>query len=186
LARNVVRHDTTDRGLCPSVEEETAMNTRALRANDFLARQRLAVVGVSRDPRDFSRGLFRELLRRGYDLVPVHPAGGVVEGRPCARCVQDVQPPVEGALVMTPPPAAEQVVRDCVAAGIPRVWLHRGIGPGAVSTAAVSLCHENGIAVVEGECPYMFLPASGFVHRTHGFFRRLARGRGARPAVAAH
>ena len=162
------------------------MKMRAVRANDFLAQRRLAVVGVSRDARDFSRGLFRELLRRGYDLVPVNVMGGSVDGLPCARRVQDVQPPVDGALVMTPPGQAEQVVRDCVAAGIPRVWLHRGIGPGAMSDGAVSLCRENGIAVVEGECPYMFLPSSGFVHRTHGFFRRLARGRGTRPAVPAH
>ena len=162
------------------------MSMRAVRANDFLAQRRLAVVGVSRDPQDFSRGLFRELLRRGYDLVPVNAAGGVIEGLPCARRVQDVQPPVDGALVMTPPGQAEQVVRDCAAAGVPRVWLHRGIGPGAMSAAAVGVCRENGIAVVEGECPYMFLPAAGFVHRTHGFFRRLARGRGARSAVAAH
>jgi uncharacterized protein len=142
--------------------------------NDFLSQKRLAVVGVSREPQDFSRGLFRELLRRGYDLVPVNPAGGVIEGLRCAKRLQDIQPPVEGALVMTRPEAAEQVVRDCVAAGVRRVWLHRGIGPGAVSTAAVRLCRENSIAVVEGECPYMFLPASGFVHRAHGFFRRLA------------
>jgi predicted CoA-binding protein len=161
------------------------MNMRAVRANDFLAQRRLAVVGVSRDPHDFSRGLFRELLRRGYDLVPVNPAGGVVEGLPCARRVQDVQPPVDGALLMTPAGRAEQVVRDCADAGIPRVWLHRGIGPGAMSDAAVSLCREKGIAVVDGECPYMFLPASGLVHRTHGFFRRLARSRG-RSAVAPH
>jgi predicted CoA-binding protein len=153
------------------------MDIRAVRANDFLAQRRLAFVGVSREAKDFSRGLFREMRRRGYDLVPVNPTGGSIEGLPCARRVQDITPSVDGALVMTRAAQAEAVVRDCATAGVPRVWLHRGVGPGAVSAAAVALCREKGIAVVEGECPFMFLPSPGIVHRVHGLFRRLARGR---------
>lgn len=149
------------------------MSTRNPLAAEFLAQRRLAVVGVSRDPKDFSRGLFRELRKRGYDLVPVNPTGGEIEGLLCAARVQDIRPPVDGALLMTRPEVSEQVVRDCVAANIPRVWLHRGMGPGAVSAAAVALCRQHGIVVVEGECPYMFLPATGFLHRAHGLVRRL-------------
>jgi uncharacterized protein len=160
------------------------MNARSILANEFLAQRRLAVVGVSRDPKDFSRGLFRELRKRGYDVVPVNPAGGEIEGQPCAASVLDISPPVEGVLVMTRPEVSEQVVRDCAEAGVPRVWLHRGMGPGAVSGGAVDFCRLRGIAVVEGECPYMFLPASGFVHRAHGFFRRRSRTSSARPAEA--
>jgi predicted CoA-binding protein len=162
--------------------KEIAVSTQSVLANEFLAERRLAVVGVSHHPQDFSRGLFRELLRRGYDVVPVNPARGEIEGLPCAARVQDVSPPVAGVLVMTRPEVTEQVVRDCVEAGVPRIWLHRGMGPGAVSRAAVDLCRQHGIAVVEGVCPYMFLPASGLVHRAHAFFRRLSRGKRARTA----
>lgn len=162
------------------------MSTRNRLATDFLAQRRLAVVGVSRDPKDFSRGLFRELRKRGYDLVPVNPAGGEIEGLHCALRVQDIRPPVDGALLMTRPEVSERVVRDCAAASIPRVWLHRGMGPGAVSAAAVELCRQHGIVVVEGECPYMFLPAPGFFHRAHGIVRELARGMSTRPAAPPH
>jgi len=159
------------------------MSTRNRLAAEFLAGRRLAVVGVSRDPKDFSRGLFRELRKRGYDVVPVNPTGGEIEGLPCAARVQDIRPPVDGALLMTRPEVSEQVVRDCAAAKIPRVWLHRGIGPGAVSAAAVALCRQHGIAAVEGECPYMFLPEPGLVHRVHGIVRRLTHRKS--PRVAA-
>jgi len=40
----------------------------------FLDLKRLAVVGVSRNPTDFTRVLFREFRNRGYDAVPVNPA----------------------------------------------------------------------------------------------------------------
>ena len=41
--------------------------------NDFLAQKRIAMVGISREPRNFSVSLFQELCRRGYDMVPVNP-----------------------------------------------------------------------------------------------------------------
>ena len=44
---------------------------------DFLAQKRIAVVGVSHDPKDFSRRLLRTLRERGYDAVAVNPDSGV-------------------------------------------------------------------------------------------------------------
>ena len=49
---------------------------------DFLAQRRIALVGLSRNPKDFSHVVFREMSRRGYDMVPVNPAAGELEGRP--------------------------------------------------------------------------------------------------------
>jgi len=136
---------------------------------DFLARKRLAMVGVSRDPKDFSRGLFADLRQRGYDMVPVNPKLDEVGGTRCFARLQDVTPPVAGVLVMTAPEKTEQVVHDADEAGISRVWLHRGVGTGAVSEAAVNYCHARGLHLVAGYCPYMFLPEAQFFHRIHGF-----------------
>jgi predicted CoA-binding protein len=144
--------------------------------DDFLACRRLAVVGVSSNPTDFSRNLFRELLRRGYDLVPVHPRAVDIEGRRAVPTLRELRQPVDGALVMTPPRASADVVRDCAAAGIPRVWLHRGAGQGSVTTEAVALCREHGLACVPGECPFMFLRDTGWIHRLHGVVKRLGGG----------
>ena len=141
--------------------------------DSFLSCRRIAVLGVSRDPKDFSRSLFRAFVERGYDAVPVNPNGGEAEGRPCARGLAEVTPPVQGALLLTPPSATTQAVRDCAEAGVRRVWMHRGGGAGAVSPEAVALCRERGIEVVDGECPFMFLPDAGWFHGVHRLFRRL-------------
>lgn len=136
-------------------------------AETFLRHRRLAVVGVSRDPRDFSRTVVAELSRRGYDVVPVNPNGGFT------RRLQDIVPPVEAALLMTPPAVTTEVVKDCADAGIRHVWMHRGIGPGAASPAAISFCESHGISVVSGACPLMYLPETGFVHRAHRWCREV-------------
>jgi hypothetical protein len=48
------------------------------------------------------------------------------------------------------------VVADCAAAGVPRVWIHRGVGQGSTSATAVAYCRDHGIRVIPGGCPNMF------------------------------
>lgn len=139
----------------------------------FWQLKRIAVVGVSRDPKHFSNDVWRELAKRGYDLVAVNPRATDVNGQTCYPRLQDVTPPVEGALVMTPPRVTEQVVRDCVDAGVQHVWLHRGGGVGAVSPAAVDFAVQHGLDVVVGFCPFMFLPGTPFFHGLHAFAKKV-------------
>jgi uncharacterized protein len=141
---------------------------------DFLSQKRFAFVGVSRQSKDFSRALFREFRARGYDAVPVHPAAGPIEGIPCVRHLSEIQPPVDSVLLMTSPGVTEVLVRECVQAGVKRVWLYRAGGRGAGTAEAVRCCEENGIAVVPGECPFMFFADGGWVHRFHGLVRKIA------------
>jgi len=140
---------------------------------DFLAQKRIAMAGISRDSESFSVKLFEELCRRGYDVVPVNPNTAEVEGRRCFARVQDIQPPVEAVLLMTSPEATEAVVNDCAEAGIRRVWMYRAAGKGSVSAKAVAFCQEQGMRVVPGQCPFMFLPDAAGFHRFHGFNRKI-------------
>jgi len=140
---------------------------------DFLAQKRIAMVGVSRRKMDFSVSLFEEFRRRGYDMVPVNPAMSEVAGLHCFARVQDVQPPVDAAIVMTSPTVSEQVVQDCADAGIRRVWLYGPGGQGAVNQNAVALCRAKGMDVVPGECPLMFWRDSFVGHRLHGFVLKI-------------
>jgi predicted CoA-binding protein len=158
-------------------------DSRAIRR--FLACGRLALVGVSRDRKDFSRALLRELSDRGYDVVAVNPCAPEIDGRLCYPSVREIDPPVEAALLMTAPAQSAGAVQDCLDAGVRRIWFHRGFGPGSLSPEALELCREAGADVVAGECPYMHLPHSGVPHRVHGFFRHLGARRGRR-RVGAH
>lgn len=140
---------------------------------EFLGHKRLAIVGVSHDPQDFTRSLFQEFQRRGYDVVPVNPLVDEVAGQRCYARVGDIDPAVESAMLMTKPAATERVVRECQEAGIRHIWMYRGVGTGAVSPQAVAFCKANGISLVAGECPFMFLPETAWFHRFHGICRKL-------------
>jgi predicted CoA-binding protein len=141
--------------------------------DDFLSAKRLAIIGVSRNAKDFTRSLFREFRRRGYDAIPVNPAMADCEGVRCYANVQDIEPRVDRALLLTPAAASDRVVRECDAAGVRRIWLYRATGAGAVSTGALKLCQARGIPVVGGECPFMFFHGAQWPHRLHACYRKL-------------
>jgi uncharacterized protein len=140
---------------------------------DFLSRKRIAVVGVSRNPKDFTRTLWAEFRRRGYDVVPVNPAVSEVDGLECYARLQDISPVVDAALLLTKPPVTDRVVRECAEAGVGCVWMYRATGAGAVSPNAVAFCKSQGIRVISGECPFMFFPGTAWPHRFHGSLAKL-------------
>ena len=131
------------------------------------------MAGVSREPHDFSRSLYRAMRSHGYDMVPVNPGIEEVEGDRCYAAVADIDPPPEGVILMTPPALTEILVRECHAAGIPRVWMYRSLGHGSVSDEALEYCRDHDITVIPGECPFMYLAGAGLVHDAHRFCRKL-------------
>jgi uncharacterized protein len=141
--------------------------------SDFLAQKRIAVVGASRDPKDFNARMFHTLRERGYDAVPVNPNAAEIDEVRCYARLQDVAPPVQAALVLTKSEAAERVVEDCREAGVARVWLY-GTSGNPNSPRAVEFCRANSMAVVPGFCPHMFLAGASWYHRFHGALLKIA------------
>ena len=138
---------------------------------EFLSSRRIALVGFSRNPKDFSRMIDAQFRARGYEVVPVHPEVTEVDGRRAFPRVGAIDPAVEAALLLVPPAQAEAVVRDCLDAGVRRVWFHRGGGKGSASPEALALCAARGVTPVQGLCPMMVLPGASWPHRLHGWFR---------------
>ena len=134
-------------------------------ADEFLAQKRIAVAGVSRDTKQPANLIFRRLRDTGHEVFAVNPKAEEVEGVRAYARVTEIPAPVDGVVVVTPADAARDVAADCAAAGVPRVWLHRGVGPGSVSDDAVAFCREHGIEVIAGGCPNMFGATSDPGHK---------------------
>jgi len=140
------------------------MTTRA-QIDDFLSERRWAVVGVSSSGKGFGATAYRELREKGFELVPVHPTAGTIEGDQACASLSDLPEGVKRLLVVVPPEQTEQVVREAREAGIEHVWMQRG----AESDEAVRLAEEAGMNVIHDRCIMMFADPKGF----HGFHRWL-------------
>lgn len=74
-------------------------------------------------------------------------------------------------MLFVAPDVTEQVLHDCVAAGIKRIWIRAE--QGRLSPEALAYGREAGMDIIVGECPYMFLPGTMWFHRLHGFVSKL-------------
>ena len=141
---------------------------------EFLTLKRWAIIGVSRNPKEFSRVLFNDMRKYGYDVVPINSKTTEIEGVPCFHSIGEVNPLVDVALLLAAKEDSETIVKECDQAGIRHIWLY-GIGTdGLVNQSALKYCQENGIAVIAGYCPYMFLKNSPFFHKMHCWFLKLS------------
>jgi uncharacterized protein len=132
----------------------------------FLANQRVAVTGVSRNPKGHGSNLVYQRLRdRGYEVFAVNPNANEVEGDPCYKDLRSIPGGVQAVVIGTRPELAEDTMGECAELGIKYVWMHRGPGAGSVSAAATDYGRQHGIGVIDGGCPCMFGPTADFGHK---------------------
>jgi predicted CoA-binding protein len=135
-------------------------------ATEFLAHKRVAVTGVSREPKSHgSNVVYTRLRERGYDVFAVNPNTDVVEGDSCYPDLRSIPGGVNAVVIATRPELAEATMRECADLAIKHVWMHRGPGAGSVSEAATAYGRGQGITVIDGGCPCMFGPAADRGHK---------------------
>jgi predicted CoA-binding protein len=135
-------------------------------ASEFLANKRVAVTGVSRDPKSHgSNVVYKRLRERGYEVFAVNPNTDVVEGDACYPDLRSIPGGVDAVVIATRPELAEATVRECADLAIKHVWMHRGPGTGSVSEKATEYGRQRGLTVIDGGCPCMFGPTADLGHK---------------------
>jgi predicted CoA-binding protein len=142
------------------------MNTQSL-IREFLQQRRFAFIGVSRDPKSFSRTLFREFLHQGFDPIPVNPFANEIEGKRCVAAVHLIDPPVAAAFIITSPETIKSRMRECSKTGVTLAWIYGIKGPGEIPHEALHIGEQYGIGMIAGYCPYMFFQNTAWFHRLH-------------------
>ncbi len=131
----------------------------------FLKEKRIAVVGVSRRGDVAANAVFKKLRDSGYEVFPVNPNTDEVEGAKCYPDVASIPGKLGGVMIATHPDISADIVRQCAAHGVPRVWFHRSIGEGSVSREAVAECERLELEHIVGGCPLMFCDPVDIGHK---------------------
>lgn len=116
--------------------------------DECVAERTWAVVGASRDPRKFGHRITLDLHRAGYTVYPVNPHGGTVDGLPIYPSLAALPERPAVVDIVVPPAVSAQILRECAALGITRVWLQ----PGAESPEVIALGERLGLRVVHHAC----------------------------------
>lgn len=159
-------------------------------ADEFLQQSCFAVTGVKRTQEDAANLIYRNLKARGKKVYAINPNATTFDGDPCYPNLTSLPEKPDGVIIVNRAEIAMQLFQECVSLGIKRVWTHcsmgstpwfflKGASPqlGLASNEMVALAKENGIVLIPGACPNMFIdnPPDG----AHRFMRSLLRATGA-------
>jgi uncharacterized protein len=107
----------------------------------------VAILGASADRSKFGNKAVRAFLARGYDVYPVNPKGGEVEGLSVFKSLADIPADVklDRISVYLPPAVGLKSLPEIAARGCGELWLN----PGSESDELVEAAEKRGLNVVQ-------------------------------------
>jgi len=108
----------------------------------------IAVVGYSPKADRPSHRIAHALKGFGYRVIPVRPLLDEALGEKGYARVRDLPEPPDLVDVFRAPDAVDEIVDDCIAIGVKRLWLQEGV----VNEPAAERARAAGITVVMDRC----------------------------------
>src|SRR3954449_4014478 len=107
----------------------------------------VAILGASADHSKFGNKAVQAFLAKGYDVYPVNPKGGEVEGLPIYKSLADIPADVKlnRISVYLPPAVGLKALPEIAARGCGELWLN----PGSESDELVEAAEKQGLNVIQ-------------------------------------
>ena len=151
------------------------MKTSKAAINLFFDSPKLAIAGVSRNPKKFGFSAMNKLKGAGFEIFLVHPEVDTLHGEKCYRDVSSLPDGIGGMLILTPRASTLSVVEGAVKRGIPNLWIQQM----SETPESIEYAVNSKINLVAGQCILMFTPPVDSLHKFHraikGFFGLLPK-----------
>jgi predicted CoA-binding protein len=135
----------------------------------FVESKSFALVGVSSDKKKFGNYIVKEMVRRGYNLFPVHPSLQEIEGIKCYKNLKSVSGMTKGLIVSVKPANVASLVNEAVSCGFSGIWLQQG----SESKEAIDVAEKAGLQIVAGKCILMYSSPVKGIHKFHQFIANI-------------
>ena len=109
---------------------------------------RIALVGASGNTEKYGNIIFRNLMGKGYDVVPVNPRDKEVEGVSTFPHVGAIEGPVGLVNFVVPPPVTLAVLEEIPSGAIDTVWFQDG----SFNSKVIEYAQEHFKHVVYNAC----------------------------------
>ncbi len=127
----------------------------------------VALIGASSKEGKVARVLMDRFLEMGFEgLYPVNPRESEILGLRAYKAVTDIPGPVDLALVLTPPDAALETVKECAAKKVRAIVITTaGFGESGskgeeIQREMVRIARESGSRIIGPNCVGIYCPAS--------------------------
>ena len=136
--------------------------------HQFLDAKRMAIAGVSRNPKKFGHQVFKKLQEQSYSLFPINPDAGTIDGVQVYASVSELPGDVKYLLIVTGKKHTEKLVEEAIAREIDHIWIQQH----CETPAAIEIAEKAGIHLVAGECIFMWTEPVKGIHQFHKSIKR--------------
>ena len=136
--------------------------------DSFLSTHKIAVAGVSRDPKKFGYVVFNELKSKGYEVFPINPAADKIDGVPCFKSVSALPLSVHSLVIITPKNKTREIVAEAISKGIDNIWIQQK----SETPEVLEMIRVHPINLVAKECILMHLEPVTGMHKFHRSIRQ--------------
>ena len=145
------------------------MKTSRKSIEQFLEGRKLAIAGVSRDPKKFGHVVYLDLKKKGFEIYPVNPETDTIEGQPCFQSVSSLPADVKHLLVITPKNNTLDVLKEAIGKDIDNIWIQQM----SDTREALDYLKDKQVRLVSKQCILMWTePVSGF-HKFHKTLKKI-------------
>jgi uncharacterized protein len=131
--------------------------------NSFFESKKVAVAGVSRNPKKFSTVVFNEMKERGFDVYPVNPNVETLYGVTCYPTVSALPADVTRLVLVTSKKHTMGLLKDAVDRGMQHIWIQQM----SETPEAIDYVKTQNLKIILKQCILMNLePVKGF-HKFH-------------------
>jgi uncharacterized protein len=129
---------------------------------NFTESKKVAIIGVSEKAGNFGKGIYDELKKKNYELIPVNPNISTFDGKKCYGDVQEIPRDFENVIFAVSEGITNEILEKTTFQSVKNIWLCKG----ASSKRNIDKSREKNLGVVHTLCPLMFAYEKGF-HRFH-------------------
>ncbi|OOC43418.1 CoA-binding protein [Thermosipho sp. 1074] len=110
--------------------------------------KKIALVGATTNKEKFGYIILKDLISKGFEVIPVTPKYEEIEGIKVAKTIKELEEDVDLIVFVVPPKVGAVVTREVLERGFKNLWYQ----PGAYSSEIEEILKQSGVEVVRERC----------------------------------
>ncbi|MBN2486001.1 MAG: CoA-binding protein [Bacteroidales bacterium] len=144
------------------------MKVSKTQIDNFFRPRQIAIAGVSRNEKKFGNMVFKELLAKGFGVIPINPNATSIDGHQCYPSVELLPGGIDSILITTPKDQTDEILRQSIKKGIPNIWVQQM----SETENTLKIAEDYNTEIIFDKCIFMFAyPVKGI----HKFHRTMAK-----------
>lgn len=115
---------------------------------EILSLNKVAVVGMSKNPSKAAHYVPKYLADNGYDITPVNPTTGEIMGKKCYSSISEIDEEIDIIDIFRPSDQVLPFIQEAIKKKPKVIWLQEGIH----NPKAEALAAQAGIKVIFNRC----------------------------------